>query len=61
MTKESVGYVEQLVREKGTDCWFTLSTEELLAPEYRNNGKKYLTNQYEYREGWASATVGPPS
>lgn len=41
LTKTSVQHIIDTVMEHGTDAWWTLSTEELLAPEYRNNGKKY--------------------
>ena len=38
-TSESIEHIISLVREHGTDCWWELSTEELLAPKYRNDGK----------------------
>ncbi|KAF9968088.1 hypothetical protein BGZ70_006750 [Mortierella alpina] len=41
LTKASVQHIIEKVREHGTDAWWTLSTEDLLAPEYRNNGKEY--------------------
>ncbi|KAF9903138.1 hypothetical protein EC991_004121 [Linnemannia zychae] len=41
MTKTSVQHIIDTVKEHGTDAWWNLSTEELLAPEYRNNGKTY--------------------
>lgn len=40
-TSESIEYVISLVRKYGSDCWWSLPTEELLAPQYRNNGIKY--------------------
>ncbi|KAF9126533.1 hypothetical protein BGW39_006553 [Mortierella sp. 14UC] len=41
LTSSSVQHVIDLVKEHGTDVWWTLSTEELLAPEYRNDGNTY--------------------
>ncbi|KAF9965115.1 hypothetical protein BGZ70_005390 [Mortierella alpina] len=29
------------VKDHGTDAWWSMTTEELLAPEYRNDGKTY--------------------
>ncbi|KAF9365674.1 hypothetical protein BGX34_009009 [Mortierella sp. NVP85] len=41
LTGASVQHIINVVKEHGTDAWWTMSTEELLAPEYRNNGKEY--------------------
>ncbi|KAF9086909.1 hypothetical protein BGX23_008508 [Mortierella sp. AD031] len=41
LTRSSVQHVIDLVKEHGADVWWTLSTEELLAPEYRNDGNTY--------------------
>ncbi|KAF9897201.1 hypothetical protein BX616_006015, partial [Lobosporangium transversale] len=41
LTRVSVQHVIDIVKEHGTDAWWNMTTEELLAPEYRNNGKKY--------------------
>ncbi|KAI8363715.1 isoleucine--tRNA ligase [Mortierella sp. GBAus27b] len=41
LTKASVQHIINVVKEHGTDAWWTMSTEQLLAPEYRNNGKEY--------------------
>jgi isoleucyl-tRNA synthetase len=41
LTKESVQHVIDLVKENGADVWWSLSTEELLAPQYRNDGNTY--------------------
>ncbi|KAF9324407.1 hypothetical protein BGZ91_002964, partial [Linnemannia elongata] len=41
LTRESVQHVIDLVKEHGADVWWSLSTEELLAPEYRNDGNTY--------------------
>lgn len=42
LTETSFNHVRSLVEKHGTDCWWTLPTEELLAPEYRSNGRKYV-------------------
>ena len=41
LTRESFAHIRALVEKYGTDCWWSLPTEELLAPQYRNNGKTY--------------------
>eukprot|EP00040_Diaphanoeca_grandis_P028312 m.163756 g.163756 ORF g.163756 m.163756 type:complete len:1026 (-) comp31304_c1_seq1:167-3244(-) len=38
MTDASIKHVIQLVEQHGVDCWWTLSVEELLAPQYRESG-----------------------
>ncbi len=38
LTEESVGHVQTLVAKHGTDCWWTMPPEELLAPKYRHDG-----------------------
>ncbi|KAG0359788.1 hypothetical protein BG005_000154 [Podila minutissima] len=41
LTKASVQHIINTVKEHGSDAWWTMSTEELLAPEYRNDGNRY--------------------
>ncbi|KAF8936331.1 hypothetical protein BGZ47_009554 [Haplosporangium gracile] len=41
LTRESVQHIIDLVKEHGADVWWSLTTEELLAPEYRNDGNTY--------------------
>ncbi|KAG0343952.1 hypothetical protein BG004_004867 [Podila humilis] len=41
LTKESVQHIIDTVKEHGTDAWWSMSTEELLAPKYRNDGNRY--------------------
>ncbi|KAF9427827.1 hypothetical protein BGZ94_004081 [Podila epigama] len=41
LTKASVQHIIDTVKEHGTDAWWSMSTEELLAPEYRNDGNRY--------------------
>lgn len=35
MTPETIDFVTEIIREKGTDAWFTMDTQELLPPAYR--------------------------
>ncbi|KAG0305874.1 hypothetical protein BGZ98_003397 [Dissophora globulifera] len=51
LTKTSVQHIIDTVKEHGTDAWWTMSTEELLAPEYRNNGKTYRRG-YDTMDVW---------
>ncbi|KAF9190433.1 hypothetical protein BGZ51_008619 [Haplosporangium sp. Z 767] len=51
LTRESVQHIIEQVREHGTDCWWTMTTEELLAPMYRNNGKQYRRG-YDTMDVW---------
>lgn len=61
MTDESLSHIVQLVSQHGTDCWWTLPTEELLAPQYRDNGRTYergydtLDVWFDSGTSWASA------
>ena len=41
ISQETVDHLKTLVLKHSTDCWWTLSTEELLPPSIRNNGRKY--------------------
>ncbi|KAG0279131.1 hypothetical protein BGZ95_002169 [Linnemannia exigua] len=41
LNRSSVQHVIDLVKEYGADVWWNLSTEELLAPEYKNDGNTY--------------------
>lgn len=41
LTPETIAHVQNIIAEKGSDAWWELSTEELLPPEYRNNGRTY--------------------
>ncbi|KAF9919001.1 hypothetical protein BX616_003251 [Lobosporangium transversale] len=51
LTDASVQHIVDIVKEHGTDAWWTMSTEELLAPEYRNNGKTYRRG-YDTMDVW---------
>lgn len=41
LTEDSIAHIQSLMSTHGSDCWWSMSAEELLAPEYRNDGKKY--------------------
>ena len=41
LTPETIAHVQNIIAEKGSDAWWELSTEELLPPEYRDNGHTY--------------------
>ncbi|KAF9968381.1 hypothetical protein BGZ73_000139, partial [Actinomortierella ambigua] len=41
LTDASVEHIINVVAQHGTDAWWSMSTEELLAPEYRNDGNTY--------------------
>ena len=41
LTEESIAHIQNLMSMHGSDCWWSMSAEELLAPEYRNDGKVY--------------------
>ncbi|KAF9217707.1 hypothetical protein BGZ59_000625 [Podila verticillata] len=41
LTKTSVQHIIDTIKEHGSDAWWSMSTEELLAPEYRNDGNRY--------------------
>ncbi|KAG0202994.1 hypothetical protein BGX28_004589 [Mortierella sp. GBA30] len=41
LTQASVQHIIDTVEKHGADAWWSMTTEELLASEYRNNGKTY--------------------
>ncbi|KAF9179541.1 hypothetical protein BGZ51_006846 [Haplosporangium sp. Z 767] len=41
LTRASVQHIIDIVKEHGTDAWWSMTVEELLAPEYKNNGRAY--------------------
>ncbi|MBF2056436.1 MAG: isoleucine--tRNA ligase [Cyanobacterium sp. T60_A2020_053] len=41
LNEETINHIRDIIREKGSDAWWELSTEELLPESYRNNGKTY--------------------
>ncbi|PWA00643.1 hypothetical protein BB558_003303 [Smittium angustum] len=52
MTLESVDYIIEKMKEfNGSSAWWNLEAEELLAPKYRNNGKKYY-KRYDTMDVW---------
>jgi len=41
LTRETIKYIQEIFAQKGSDAWYSLSVEELLPPEYINNGHQY--------------------
>jgi isoleucyl-tRNA synthetase len=41
LNEATLNHIEALFAERGSDAWWELPIEELLPPEYRNNGRKY--------------------
>ncbi|NJL82161.1 MAG: isoleucine--tRNA ligase [Chloroflexaceae bacterium] len=41
LTQATIYHVRDLIAEKGSDIWWELDTEDLLPPDYCNNGRKY--------------------
>ncbi len=41
LTEETIGYVQNIFREHGSDAWYSMSVEELLPEAYRHNGRSY--------------------
>jgi isoleucyl-tRNA synthetase len=41
LNEETIGHVQAIFAEKGSDAWWELSVEELLPEKYRNNGRTY--------------------
>ncbi|MCS7030809.1 MAG: isoleucine--tRNA ligase [Gloeomargarita sp. SKYG116] len=41
LNAETIAHVRDLIRQHGSDIWWTLPVEELLPPTYRQNGRTY--------------------
>jgi isoleucyl-tRNA synthetase len=41
LTEETIAYVQAIVAEQGSDAWYSLSVNELLPEQYRNNSRSY--------------------
>ena len=41
LNEETINYVKDIIRQKGSDAWWQLPVEDLLPESYRNNGKTY--------------------
>lgn len=41
LTEETIKNIQAIIAENGSDAWYSLTVEELLPPEYLNNGHKY--------------------
>lgn len=67
LTPETVRHFAELVREHGTDCWWRLSTEQLLPPRYRaeagswTRGHDTLDVWFDSGSSWASVLPRDPN
>jgi isoleucyl-tRNA synthetase len=41
LTGETMGHIENIFRENGSNAWYSMSVEELLPESYRHNGRTY--------------------
>ena len=41
-TSESLKHIEALVREHGTDCWWTMEVKELLPPSWQDRSEEWI-------------------
>ena len=41
LTEATVKHIQAIIAEHGSDAWYSMTVEELLAPEYHNNGRQY--------------------
>jgi isoleucyl-tRNA synthetase len=41
INEETLAHIKGIFAEKGSDAWWELSEEDLLPPNYRNNGREY--------------------
>ncbi|MFM7600520.1 MAG: isoleucine--tRNA ligase [Pseudanabaena sp.] len=41
LTEETINFIQELIREHGSDVWWQKEVEELLPASYQNNGRKY--------------------
>jgi isoleucyl-tRNA synthetase len=66
LTAETIDHVQQIIAEKGSDAWWELSVEELLAPSYRNNGRTYRKGEdtmdvwFDSGSSWAAVAKARP-
>ncbi len=51
LTPETIQHIQTLFANEGSHAWWKLSVEELLPPEYRNNGRTYRKG-YDTMDVW---------
>ncbi|KAG9298343.1 hypothetical protein G9A89_002831 [Geosiphon pyriformis] len=56
LTDSSVKYILEIIRKLGSDGWWTTDERELLAPEYRDNGRVYRKG-YDTMDVWFDSGV----
>lgn len=63
LTDASFEHIAGLVAEHGTDCWWWMDTEQLVAPEHRGDGRKYrrgldtMDVWFDSGTSWAAVTA----
>lgn len=40
LTESSIAHIIKIIEEYGSDVWWEMDENELIAPDYRNNGKQ---------------------
>ncbi|OCQ97977.1 isoleucine--tRNA ligase [Oscillatoriales cyanobacterium USR001] len=64
LNAETIGHVQAIIAEKGSDAWWELSVEELLPENYHNNGKIYRKGTdtmdvwFDSGSSWAAVAKG---
>jgi isoleucyl-tRNA synthetase len=62
LNQETIDYIQEIFRDRGSDAWWELSVEELLPESYRNNGKTYRKGMdtmdvwFDSGSSWAAVT-----
>jgi len=56
LTTESVSHIQKLFAQHGSSCWWTFPVEELLAEQYRNNGRTYVRG-FDTMDVWFDSGV----
>ena len=66
LTEETIDHVQQIFAEKGSNAWWELSVEELLPPNYRQNGRQYRKGEdtmdvwFDSGSSWAAVAQTRP-
>lgn len=66
LTAETIDHVQQIIAAQGSDAWWELSVEELLPPNYRNNGRTYRKGEdtmdvwFDSGSSWAAVAKARP-
>ncbi|OUC15717.1 MAG: isoleucine--tRNA ligase [Alkalinema sp. CACIAM 70d] len=66
ITAETLSHIQAIIAEKGSDAWWEMTVEELLPPQYRNNGRTYrqgfdtMDVWFDSGSSWASVVQARP-